>query len=70
MKHLVNITDLSLNQLNDIINLAEKISENPQKYSHLMNGKILATLFFEPSTRTRLSFESAMTRLRWSSYWF
>lgn len=63
MKHLVNITDLSLAQLNEIVTLGEDIAINTKNYSNLMEGKILSSLFFEPSTRTRLSFESAMIRL-------
>ncbi len=63
MRSLIDILDLSVNELNEIIETAIDISENPDKYSEKCRGKILATLFFEPSTRTRLSFESAMLRL-------
>lgn len=63
MKHLISPLDLSLSELNDILELAEKIIENPKKYSKVCDGKKLATLFYEPSTRTRLSFEAAMLNL-------
>ena len=63
MKHLIDIKDLSVEEINDLIKVAKDIIKSPDKYSHKCDGKILATLFFEPSTRTRLSFESAMLRL-------
>lgn len=63
MKHLINILDLSVDELQDLINIAKDIKLNPLKYQDYCKNKILATLFFEPSTRTRLSFESAMLRL-------
>ncbi len=63
MRSLIDITDLTENELEDLIRTAEDIMENPEKYSEKCKGKILATLFFEPSTRTRLSFESAMYSL-------
>ncbi len=63
MKHLINILDLSVEEINEMIDLADDILENPVKYQDCCNHKILATLFFEPSTRTRLSFESAMLSL-------
>ena len=63
MRHLIDPTDLSMQELNEIIALAEDIIENPAKYSDKCRGKKLATLFFEPSTRTRLSFEAAMYEL-------
>lgn len=63
MKHLVNINDFTVSEIKNLIKVGEDISKNTQKYSQTMKGKILATLFFEPSTRTRLSFESAMLRL-------
>ena len=62
-RNLINITDLSKEEINDLIKVANDIIANGDKYSHKCDGKILATLFFEPSTRTRLSFESAMLRL-------
>lgn len=63
MRHLLDTTDLSLEEINDIISLATDIISNRQKYAHVCDGKKLATLFFEPSTRTRLSFEAAMYEL-------
>ncbi len=63
MKHLLSPQDLSVEELSDLLALAHDISINPTKYNHVCNGKKLATLFYEPSTRTRLSFESAMINL-------
>lgn len=63
MKHLISPLDLSPNELSDLLALAEDIYSFPEKYSHCCNGKKLATLFYEPSTRTRLSFEAAMLNL-------
>ena len=63
MRHLIDILDLSTEEINDLIHTADDIIANPAQYAHKCDGKILATLFFEPSTRTRLSFESAMLRL-------
>lgn len=63
MKHLIDPTDLSLAEIDDILELAEKIIADRPKYSEVCKGKKLATLFFEPSTRTRLSFEAAMLEL-------
>ena len=62
-KHLIDIKDLSVKEIDQLIKVANDIITNEGKYSHKCDGKILATLFFEPSTRTRLSFESAMLRL-------
>lgn len=62
-RSLIDITDLSRSEVDEILDLASAISTNPKDYGDLCKGKILATLFFEPSTRTRLSFESAMLRL-------
>ena len=59
MKHLIDPMDLSLEELDHILNLAQDIIDHKEKYSELCKGKKLATLFFEPSTRTRLSFEAA-----------
>ena len=64
MKHLIDITDLNVNEIDDLIKTAKDIMKNKEKYSEKCKNKILATLFFEPSTRTRLSFESAMLGLR------
>ena len=63
MRHLIDILDLSTEEINDLIHTADDIIANPGQYAHKCDGKILATLFFEPSTRTRLSFESAMLRM-------
>ena len=63
MKHLIDPMDLSLEELDHILNLAQDIIDHKEKYSELCKGKKLATLFFEPSTRTRLSFEAAMMEL-------
>lgn len=63
MRHLLDTTDLSLSEIDEMISLATDIIENGEKYAHICDGKKLATLFFEPSTRTRLSFESAMYEL-------
>ena len=63
MRHLIDPTDLSVQEINEIIALAEDIIANRAKYSEVLKGKKLATLFYEPSTRTRLSFTSAMLEL-------
>lgn len=63
MKNLLNITDLTVSEIDELISIAKDIKENPEKYKEKCKGKILATLFFEPSTRTRLSFETAMLSL-------
>lgn len=63
MKHLISPLDLSLEELTELLDTAEKIYQNPSKYSECCHGKKLATLFYEPSTRTRLSFEAAMLNL-------
>ena len=63
MKHLIDIKDLSVKEIEELIKVANDIYDNPKAYVHRCDGKILATLFFEPSTRTRLSFESAMLNL-------
>ena len=63
MRNLMNITDLSLEEIDELIATAEDIIANPEKYQDACAHKLLATLFFEPSTRTRLSFEAAMQRL-------
>ncbi|MFI3210433.1 MAG: aspartate carbamoyltransferase [Peptostreptococcaceae bacterium] len=61
--NLVKPDDLTINQIDDILSLSQMIIDNQNKYSKVCEGKLLATLFYEPSTRTRLSFESAMKRL-------
>ena len=63
IRNLIDIKDFSKEEINELIEVANDIIDNKDKYSKLCDGKILATLFFEPSTRTRLSFESAMIRL-------
>ena len=63
MKHLIDIKDLSVEEIDNLIEVAKDIIANKEKYSHKCDGKTLATLFFEPSTRTRLSFEAAMLEL-------
>lgn len=63
MKHLLSPLDLSIAELDDLLDLAKDIEKDPKKYSHKCDGKKLATLFYEPSTRTRLSFEAAMLNL-------
>ena len=63
MRSLIDILDLSVEELNEMVAVAEDIMANPAKYAHKCEGKKLATLFFEPSTRTRLSFEAAMYEL-------
>lgn len=63
MRHLMSPLDFSVEELDGLLDLASDIEENPVKYAHACDGKVLATLFYEPSTRTRLSFESAMIHL-------
>ena len=62
-RSLISILELSIPELDDLIATANDIIENPAKYAEVCKGKKLATLFFEPSTRTRLSFEAAMLEL-------
>ena len=63
MRHLMNALDLSVSEINHLIELAERIINEPARYSEVCKGKKLATCFYEPSTRTRLSYESAMLNL-------
>ena len=63
MRSLIDIRELSVEEIDELVKVANDIIDNPAKYSEKCKGKILATLFFEPSTRTRLSFESAMLNL-------
>ena len=63
MRHLMSPLDLSVEELNNLLDLATDIEANPKKYAHACDGMKLATLFFEPSTRTRLSHEAAMMNL-------
>ncbi|MBS5190472.1 MAG: aspartate carbamoyltransferase [Lachnospiraceae bacterium] len=63
MRHLMSPLDLSVEETDKLLNLANDIENNPEKYAHACAGKKLATCFYEPSTRTRLSFEAAMLNL-------
>ena len=63
MKHLIDIKDLTIEEIQNLIDVAKDIMQNKEKYSKKCRGKKLATLFYEPSTRTRLSFEAAMMEL-------
>ena len=63
MRHLMSPLDFSVGELDKLLNLADDIEKHPQKYAHACDGKKLATCFYEPSTRTRLSFEAAMLNL-------
>lgn len=62
-RSLIEPLDLSLEELDEILNLADEITANPMDYAEVCKGRVLATMFYEPSTRTRLSFEAAMLRL-------
>ncbi|MDF2512623.1 MAG: pyrB [Herbinix sp.] len=63
MKHIISPTDLTVSELNELLELSEEIITDPKKFTDVCRGKKLATLFYEPSTRTRLSFEAAMLNL-------
>ena len=63
MRSVIDVLDLTVEELEELVKVADDIIENPQKYSEKCKGKKIATLFFEPSTRTRLSFEAAMYEL-------
>ena len=63
MRHLMSPLDFTTEELDELFDLAADIEIDPEKYAHICDGKILATAFYEPSTRTRLSFEAAMLRL-------
>ena len=63
MRSIIDILDLSVEELDELVAKAQDIMANPKKYAHKCEGKKLATMFYEPSTRTRLSFESAMLSL-------
>ena len=60
MRHLMSPLDFSVEELDQLLDLANDIEQHPAKYAHACDGKIMATLFYEPSTRTRLSHEAAM----------
>ena len=63
MRSLIDILDFTVEEIDELLSVANDIIANPAKYSEMCHGKKLATLFFEPSTRTRLSFEAAMYEL-------
>ena len=63
MRHLLNPLDFSVGEIEQLLDLASDIEKNPDRYAHVCDGKKIATLFYEPSTRTRLSFEAAMLNL-------
>lgn len=63
VRHLIDPQDFSMKEIDELFDLTTKIINNPERFAHSCNGKILGTLFYEPSTRTRFSFESAMLRL-------
>ena len=63
LRHMMNPLDFSVEELEELFDLAGDIEKNMDSYAHKCDGKILATCFYEPSTRTRLSFETAMLRL-------
>src|SRR3712207_7646101 len=62
-RNLIQPEDFSINEIDEILSLSQNIIDNPSKYSSVCEGNLLATLFYEPSTRTRFSFEAAMNRL-------
>ncbi len=62
-KNIISPMDITVDELEELMDVADDIMKHPEKYAHACDGRILATLFFEPSTRTRLSFEAAMLRL-------
>lgn len=63
IRHLIEPRDFTVEELDELFSLANKIMKSPEDFAHICDGKILGTLFYEPSTRTRLSFEAAMMRL-------
>ena len=62
-QHLIDLSDFPVSWWTKLIDLGVKIKENPQDYAHECDGKIMATLFYEPSTRTQMSFQTAMLKL-------
>lgn len=63
IKHIISIHDLEVDQINYILDKAKDIEDNPEKYKDILKGKVIASLFFEPSTRTKMSFETAVKKL-------
>ena len=63
LRHVLSAGQYTRESLEEVFDLASKIKQNPKKYSKAIDGKIVATMFYEPSTRTRLSFETAVLRL-------
>src|SRR5574343_1900949 len=63
IKHIVSIHDLNREQIDYILSLAKDIEDKPEKYKDILRGKVIASLFFEPSTRTKMSFETAVKKL-------
>ena len=63
MKHIISCEQFDRTYLEHLFALADDMMQNPAKYAHALDGKVIATMFFEPSTRTRLSFEAAIMRL-------
>ena len=70
MRHLLSPLDLSVEEIDGLISVAERIEKNPRAFRRVADGERLATLFYEPSTRTRLSFEAAMLNLGGSTLGF
>ena len=62
-QHLIDLNDYPVSWWNGLINLGEEIKNNPAEFAHECEGQIMATLFYEPSTRTQMSFQTAMLRL-------
>jgi len=63
IRNVISIQDLSVSKINHILSISEDIEKYPEKYKNILNGKVIANLFFEPSTRTKLSFETAVKKL-------
>ena len=63
IKHIISIHDLEVDQINYILDKTKDIEDNPEKYKDILKGKVIASLFFEPSTRTKMSFETAVKKL-------
>ena len=61
--HLIDLNDYPVEWWEHVVNLGKTIYENPEKYAHELDGKIMGTLFYEPSTRTQMSFQTAMLKL-------